>query len=248
MSLTENNLTTNIIHLKMKDNLVISEKFYSIQGEGQTMGIPSIFIRLSGCNILCQSESWVCDSIEVWRKGTKTPFEQVLTDDEVQRLFNGAHLIFTGGEPLMHQKKIVEYLDWFKEVEGFMPTLEFETNGTIMPCRELIDVVNYWNCSPKLANSGEPYERRVKPLVITELNKQNNVIFKFVIQKKEDCLDVFQDYGQYIANKNYVFMPAGETQDKLAVTRPIVAEQCINLGIRYSERLHIVIWNQKTGV
>lgn len=232
----------------MKDNLVISEKFYSIQGEGQTMGIPAIFVRLAGCNILCQSASWVCDSIDVWKKGIKTQFSEVLTDDEVQRLFDGAHLIFTGGEPLMHQKKIIEYIEYFREFNGFVPTIEVETNGTIMPSQEMLDVVDYWNCSPKLANSGEPYERRVKPLVITELNKQNNVIFKFVIQKKEDCLDVFQDYGEHISNKNYVFMPAGDTQELLNETRPIVAEQCINLGVRYSERLHIVIWNQKTGV
>lgn len=232
----------------MKDNLVISEKFYSIQGEGQTMGIPAIFVRLAGCNILCQSASWVCDSIEVWKKGVKTQFDEVITEDEVQRLFDGAHLVFTGGEPLMHQKKIVEYVNYFSEFNGFVPTIEVETNGTIMPNEDMLDLVDYWNCSPKLANSGEPYERRVKPLVIEKLNKQNNVIFKFVIQKKEDSCDVFKDYGKFISSKNYVFMPAGDTQELLNETRPIVAQLCVELGVRYSERLHIVIWNQKTGV
>jgi organic radical activating enzyme len=94
-------------------NLIVSEKFYSLQGEGQTMGIPAIFVRLAGCNLLCKSDHWVCDSIEVWRKGDKTPFEEVLSAKDVDRLMNGAHLIFTGGEPMLHQKKILEYLNWF---------------------------------------------------------------------------------------------------------------------------------------
>jgi organic radical activating enzyme len=236
----------------MKDNLFISEKFYSIQGEGQTMGIPAIFVRLSGCNILCQSDSWVCDTIEVWRKGTKTPFSEVFTDEEVQILKYGAHLVFTGGEPLMHQKKIVEFIEWFFEQFGFLPIIEVETNGTLMPNDGMISNVEYWNCSPKLANSGEPYERRVKPLVIQFLNNlpqiRKKIIFKFVIAQKEDFIDILQDYGDHLNMANVCLMPAGETQDKLAVTRPIVAELCIQQGIRYSERLHIVIWNQKTGV
>ena len=232
----------------MKDNLVISEKFYSIQGEGQTMGIPSIFIRLAGCNILCQSSSWVCDSIEVWKKGTSTSFEEVLTESELKRLREGVHLIFTGGEPLLHQKKIVAYLKWLDKVHNIRPTVEVETNGTILPDRELAFLVSYWNCSPKLSNSGESYERRVKPIVIQTLNIQPKVIFKFVIEKEEDFLDILQDYGDFLSMNNVVLMPAGETQEKLEKTRRMVAELCILQGLRYSERLHIVIWDQKTGV
>lgn len=232
----------------MKDSLVISEKFYSIQGEGQTMGIPAIFVRLAGCNILCKSSSWVCDSIEVWQKGVKTAFDKVLTADEIQRLKDGAHLVFTGGEPMLHQKKIIDFWLWLTVEKDCFPTIEVETNGTIMPSEKMKMIVNYWNCSPKLANSGESYERRVKPLVIQELNKQQKVIFKFVVSKGEDVIDLAQDYGEYLDMKNVVLMPAGETQEKLKETRKIVVQQCMSLGLRYSERLHIVIWNQKTGV
>lgn len=236
----------------MKDNLFISEKFYSIQGEGQTMGVPSIFIRLSGCNILCQSADWVCDSIEVWKKGTKTAFEEVFSDIDIMVLKRGAHLIFTGGEPLMHQKRIVDFIEWIFEKYGFLPIIEVETNGTIMPNEGMIANVEFWNCSPKLANSGEPYERRVKPLVIQVLNnlksRRRNIIFKFVVSKREDFLDILQDYGSNLLMQNVCLMPAGETQEKLNETRPMVAQLCIEHGLRYSERLHIVIWNQKTGV
>lgn len=232
----------------MKDSLVISEKFYSIQGEGQTMGVPSIFVRLAGCNILCQSASWVCDTIEVWKKGVSTDFDKVLSLLEVIRLKNGAHLIFTGGEPLLHQDKIIKYLDWFFEQYNFLPILEIETNGTIMPKFDLLSEKIFWNCSPKLANSGEPYEKRVKPLVIRKLNEQGKIIFKFVVSQKEDLIDILQDYGESLDMKNVCLMPAGSSQEELLNTRQMVAELCINQGLRYSERLHIVIWNQKTGV
>ena len=64
-------------------NLIVSEYFYSIQGEGKTMGVPSVFIRLTACNLMCggrgtekdfklhNGATWRCDSIEVWRKGKK---------------------------------------------------------------------------------------------------------------------------------------------------------------------------------
>lgn len=232
----------------MTNSLVISEKFYSLQGEGQTMGVPSIFIRLAGCNILCKSSSWVCDTIEVWQKGVRTDFSDVLHELEVKRLKEGAHLIFTGGEPLLHQKKIVDFIDWFEDKYDFYPIIEVETNGTIMPSPEIMTLVDYWNCSPKLANSGEPYEKRVKPLVIKTINKMKKVIFKFVIEKSSDIIDMMNDYGEHLNMSNVVLMPAGENQEKLSKTRPLVAGQCIELGLRYSERLHIVIWNQKTGV
>jgi len=232
----------------MKDSLVISEKFYSIQGEGQTMGVPSIFVRLAGCNILCQSASWVCDTIEVWKKGVSTSFEDVLSEEEIVRLKNGAHLIFTGGEPLLHQNKIKSYIFWLYTEHGVRPIVEVETNGTIMPSKDLLNIVNYWNCSPKLSNSGEPYDKRVKPLVIQALNERPGIIFKFVVSQEGDLIDILQDYGESLDMKNVCLMPAGSSQEELLNTRQMVAELCINQGLRYSERLHIVIWNQKTGV
>lgn len=232
----------------MENNLYISEKFYSLQGEGQTVGIPSVFIRLSGCNLLCKSDKWVCDSIEVWKKGTKTAFEDVLSADYVRRLKEGAHLIITGGEPLMHQISIANYLEWFYVTYGFKPMIEIETNGTIMPIPILFFYVEYWNCSPKLSNSGEPYEKRVKPLVIKELNKRNHVIFKFVIVDSSDVIDLMNDYGEHLTITNVMLMPAGDSRATLNKNRKLVIEQCLLLGFKFSDRLQIVAWNKTTGV
>lgn len=235
----------------MKENksLVVSEKFYSVQGEGRTVGTPAVFLRLSGCNILCQSESWICDSIEVWKKGKKTPFEQVLTGELFEKLQAGAHLVITGGEPLLHQKAISEYLEWFSH-HYFMPVIEIETNGTIVPNHYLQTIVSYWNVSPKLLNSGEAFNKRFKPEAIEVFKHLNTSIFKFVIEKEEDFDDLTKSYLLLLQGSfpKIYLMPAGATQEELLITRPIVVELCKQHCLKFTDRSHIVIWNKKTGV
>ena len=229
-------------------HLIVSEMFYSLQGEGRTMGIPAVFLRLSGCNILCQSDSWVCDTIEVWKKGVKTSFEDIITDEVLSALRNGAHLVITGGEPLLHQKKVVEFLKWFHEIYEFIPIIEFETNGTIFPDVYLQGVVDYWNVSPKLSNSGEAYNKRFKPEVIKIFNQLRSSIFKFVIEKEEDFTELAKEYLLLVDSGKVYLMPAGENQEQLLKSRQIVIDLVKKHYFKYSERLHIVIWNKKTGV
>lgn len=228
-------------------NLVISELFYSIQGEGQTMGVPAVFLRLAGCNILCKGKGWICDSIEVWKKGTKTPFEEVFSSDLIYRLEDGAHLVITGGEPLLHQNKIIQFLNWFKEKHTWIPIVEIETNGTIIPKQKLIELVTYWNCSPKLSTSGETRKRRYNEIALKTIQAQKNSIFKFVISQKEDVVEILNEFS-ILDMKKVVLMPSGDSQKLLNETRQMVLEQCINLNLRYCDRLHIIAWNKKTGV
>jgi organic radical activating enzyme len=211
------------------------------------MGVPAVFLRLSGCNILCQSENWVCDTIEVWRKGVKTPYEEVLKPYLLQ-LAQGAHLVITGGEPLLHQKKVEQFLTWFEVEYGFFPVIEVETNGTITPSEYLIRHVMFWNCSPKLSTSGETFDKRYKPEVISFLNASPQSIFKFVISTEEDIEELKKDYLPYCAPNKIYLMPAGENQVLLQQTRQMVAALCIENCWHYSDRLHVVIWDKKTGV
>jgi organic radical activating enzyme len=113
-------------------NLAVSEAFYSIQGEGASTGVPAVFLRLGGCNLLCKSEQWTCDTIDVWSKSKSTLFEEVLKDEWVEQLRAGAHLVVTGGEPLAH-KNLSHFLFWFNLRNHFLPFTEVETNGTIAP-------------------------------------------------------------------------------------------------------------------
>jgi organic radical activating enzyme len=232
--------------------LPVSEVFYSIQGEGQTMGIPAVFLRLGGCNILCQSESWICDTIEVWRKSKALPFEEVLGEEYEKLLLNHkVHLVVTGGEPLIHQRMIVEFFNYFFEKHRVYPIIEVETNATIEPSEDLIGWVDYWNVSPKLSNAGAQNTKqvRINPKALNLFkSKFASTIFKFVIEKESDFDEVIEDYGHHISMDQVVLMPAGSSQEELLRTRLLVAELCRKNQLRYSERLHVVIWNQKTGV
>lgn len=236
----------------MQNNrLAVSETFYSIQGEGQTMGIPAVFLRLGGCNLLCQSTSWVCDTIEVWRKSKSIEFQDVLSKEYTDKILNGAHLVITGGEPLMHLTHIENYITWFINYYDYKPIIEIETNGTISPSLLLKKYVSYWNVSPKLSSAGEQNKKelRLNEKVLTHFSLLGyKTIFKFVISSDEDISEAIEDFFPYMDKNQIVLMPAGSNQDELNKTRLNVAEKCRMLNLRYSERLHVVIWNQKTGV
>ena len=216
-----------------KRGLKISEQFYSIQGEGRTMGVPAVFIRLQACNILCKGE-WICDTIEM--------------NKYAHHLRNGAHLIFTGGEPLLQQESIVYVVKYFKRVFGFKPFIEIETNGTITPSNELIELVDLFNCSFKLENSGVKFGRRIIIETLKKINRQNS-IFKIVVGSKKDYLEakkIFDEVG--IKKKNIYLMPPADDIKELEKMSEIVADICIKESVNFSSRLQIVLWNKTTGV
>ena len=233
--------------MKKSNILVVSEKFYSIQGEGRTTGFPAIFLRLSGCNLLCQSENWVCDSIKVWKKGTKTEFENVFTDEEIHLLRNEVHLVVTGGEPMLHEEKLIDFFKWFYDKYKFIPYIEFETNGTIFPAPYLVRIVKNWNVSPKLSNSGESKDRRFNEQNLRLFNMLPSSMFKFVVQTEEDVEEIFRDFS-FMQKRKIVLMPAGENQKELNKVRVNVIELCKKHLLKYCDRLHIIAWNKKTGV
>lgn len=225
--------------------LIVSEVFYSLQCEGRAIGTPAVFLRLGGCNLMCNSEHWRCDTIEVWQKGKAIEFDKVIPEEMMVYLEDGAHLVITGGEPLLHQQTICEYLNYLREEQNLEPFVEIETNGTILPLFYLQQIVKWWNVSPKLANCGEPVEKRINDIALTALSKLDS-IFKFVIKENSDVIEVFSDFP--VPEKKIMLMPAGATREELNKTRLLVVETCKKFNLRYSERLHIVIWDKKTGV
>jgi len=227
--------------------LKVSERFYSIQGEGQTIGKRAVFLRLTACNLLCKSDNWVCDTIEVWKKGKNIPFDEIL-EDYVSLLARGAHLVITGGEPLLQQDKIWEYLMWFEEKYNFLPVIEIETNGTIIPKEPLLKLVNYWNCSPKLENSGVKKEKRINVDALIAISKHKGSIFKFVVNRRKDIGAILVEFLPHIYNSQVYLMAAGATREELLETESIVAELSKEFNWNYSTRMHIHIWDKKTGV
>jgi 7-carboxy-7-deazaguanine synthase len=251
----------------MKTALSVSEQFLSIQGEGITVGVPAYFLRLRSCNLLCGGKGtekdkqlhdgakWRCDTIEVWLKGTEKSFDEIVKDfggfmflDNLNRRTH--HLVITGGEPLLHEEAFTAFAAHvYAKITG-SPFVEVETNGTISPDKISTSFVSQWNVSPKLSNSGMPSEKRVNELAIENFLSTGKSIFKFVVANHADLMEVIKywvkPYG--IPKEKVLLMPAGDSRETLESVSQLVANFCANEGYRFSPRLHINIWNQKTGV
>ena len=238
--------------------LAVSEVFYSIQGEGVTTGYPSVFIRLGGCNLMCggmgtqfdgelhNDATWRCDTIEVWMKANSQNIDDVLGEEHHKAFANGAHAIITGGEPMMQQAGVEELINYLR---GLYPgiVVEIETNGTIIPSMQLQDLVTQWNCSPKLANSGNHRNQYFNENVIRVLNKLNTQ-FKFVVTTAKDWHEISELYLPHIDKSKVWLMPSGENQELLNQSKQEVAELVKDNYLKFTNRLHIEIWNKKTGV
>ena len=237
----------------------ISEHFYSIQGEGKTMGIPAIFIRLKACNLLCggygtqkdgqlyDGATWRCDTLEVWTKGITYTIEEaaiLLIENYGEQMKAGAHLVWTGGEPLMQQKAIIEVMKLLAE-EKYLPFVEVETNGTIEPLEELDYWIDLYNVSPKLANSGMPKDKRHIPEVIEFFNSSPNSIFKFVISNQDNWNEI---QGFNVDRNKIYLMPNAEDLTELKTNQNFVADLCIKECVKFCTRLQIELWNKTTGV
>lgn len=232
-------------------SLKISEFFMdTIQGEGVTIGAPAAFIRLTGCTLDCV----FCDSKSVWRYGNLYSFEEIFEMMEnanlVWKLREGTHLILTGGSPLRQQKQLVRFFEEFTDRYNFHPFIEIENESTLMPSEQMTLLVDQWNNSPKLENSENKKKARYKPEIIKYLSETYNSWFKFVISEEADWKEIESDFINtgLIYRDQIILMPEGDTREKLSLTRNMTADIAIREGVRFSDRLHITLWDKKTGV
>ncbi|TXH14376.1 MAG: 7-carboxy-7-deazaguanine synthase QueE [Hyphomicrobiaceae bacterium] len=244
----------------------VAEHFLSIQGEGPTAGRRSVFLRLQGCNLMCGGQAtvfdkqlhdgatWRCDTIEVWMKGKRYSVEGLLElfkqQGYLQALREGAHLIITGGEPLIQQDAAAEFLERLYFTLEKHSYVEVETNGTIIPSDTFSARISQWNVSPKLKNSGMSVDKRIKLQALDWFAADPRAFFKFVVA---DLADVNEVEGAFLASypivKERVFlMPAASDRDTLRSREDAVSMYALALGVNYSSRLQVQIWNMTTGV
>lgn len=231
--------------------LAIAEMFCdTLQGEGVSVGVPSTFVRLQGCTLKCK---W-CDTLDVWPNGNEYSYGEIFDKFDsvglIKRFRQGQHLILTGGSPLKQQSKLIDFLKEFSRKYGFIPYIEVENESVLMPNGYFTHLVNQWNNSPKLNNSGMKRGARIKPAVLTYLSGLKNSWFKFVISKEEDWDEIRMDFIDpgYVKKEQIILMPEGDTQEKLNTSRIIAADLAIANGVRFTDRLHVTLWNKKTGV
>ncbi len=216
------------------------EIFHSIQGEGVSQGTPCVFLRLAGCNLAC---SW-CDTAYSW-DGTAPGAR--LTPEKAAELvlqYPCRRLVLTGGEPLIQQKAIPAML-------RLLPNhaVEVETNGTLMPDEELLERVTQFNVSPKLPHSGNDAAKIWKPAILRHLAGTGKAWFKFVVASEDDVKAVLRRASEAgIPAERILIMPLASTREELDARRARIVEWCLRRGLRFSDRLHIAIWDSKKGV
>jgi 7-carboxy-7-deazaguanine synthase len=228
------------------DRLRIAEVFHSIQGEGGLVGVPSFFIRTSGCNLRCE---WCDTPYTSWR-----PEGEWRTIDELVAAVPEAvrHVVVTGGEPLLWRNlpRLTEAL----RTGGRHVTIE--TAGTVFQSL----ACDLMSVSPKLANSDPARERgpeiradhaarRLNPDVLRRMLERYACQLKFVVAEPAD-LDEIEDLLAMlprIAPETVLLMPLGVDAGEIRERGRWIAELCKQRGYRYTPRLHLDLYGDTRG-
>jgi 7-carboxy-7-deazaguanine synthase len=214
----------------------ISELFTSVQGEGPTVGTPSVFVRLQGCSVGC---AW-CDTKYSWNPaaGEATTLDAVLATVSASPIRN---VVVTGGEPLEHDA----FVPLVSGLRRLGRRVEVETAGTIEP--PAVDV-DQWNVSLKLAHSRVPQSVRLRAAAIARF-RELGAWFKFVVADESDVDEVLAIQAAHqLPSERIVLMPLGMERREQESRMPAVIEWCRRHGFRFSPRLHILVWGPKRGV
>lgn len=240
------------------------EIFYSIQGEGKNIGKPSIFIRLSLCNLYC---TW-CDTDYTWnwektnfshnndvnsdyKKFVKKDFIINLKNKEIFNIINKINCnnyVITGGEPMVQHKELLGFLRELK-IENRLCHVEMETNGTLVPNKELDALINQFNVSLKLSNSKVNEKERIIDKSISYFSNSKKSNFKFVVDTKDDLNEILLLKKKFeIQNDKIYLMPQGTKVASLKEKQLWLIEICKEYEFNYTDRLHIHIYGDKRGV
>jgi len=225
----------------------ISEIYYSIQGEGKLAGVPSVFIRTSGCNLRCH---WCDTPYASWKpEGDSLSPSQVL--DRVTQ-YATRYVVLTGGEPMIAPG--VEELTRRLKSKGYHLTIE--TAGTVWK-----DVVcDLASVSPKLKNA-TPWKReegrwadaheaaRINVDVLRRFAAIEEVQFKFVVDAPDDLTEIDDLLKQinHLDPADVLLMPQGVTAEELSQRGRWLAELCKERNFRFCPRLHILMYGHTRG-
>lgn len=229
----------------------ISEIFYSIQGEGVLTGVPSVFIRTSGCNLRC---SWCDTPYASWQpEGGEMTLDALLAEATRHPT---SHVVVTGGEPMI-ARDIREFIARLRD-RGCHVTVE--TAGTIAPDGCVVDLASL---SPKLSNS-TPTEAQAGAAWVArheETRRQPGVLrawietavdhqLKFVISSERDLEEahaLVAAIGIPVLPEKILLMPEGTTLEAMRSRYPLLIEACKTHGHRLSPRLHIELFGNRRG-
>ncbi|MGI8991245.1 MAG: 7-carboxy-7-deazaguanine synthase QueE [Bryobacteraceae bacterium] len=224
----------------------ISEIFYSIQGEGSLAGVPSVFVRASGCNLRCV---WCDTPYASWNpEGEEMPVDAIVESvSRFQADFAARYAVVTGGEPMIAPG----IADLTRRLRDRGMHVTIETAGTVFA-----DVAcDLMSISPKLANSTPPgrfqmqHDRlRLQFEVLRRLIASFEYQLKFVIANPDDVGEAAEIAAQLgAAPHKTILMPEGVDPAVLHERSLWLAEICKQRQFRYGPRLHVDLYGNRRG-
>jgi 7-carboxy-7-deazaguanine synthase len=226
------------------NRLRIAEIFESIQGEGTWVGVPSTFVRVSGCNLRCV---WCDTPYASWN-----PEGPVMTINEILERVSGQirHVVLTGGEPMLFDG--IEELASCLRGRGHAITVE--TAGTIF--REL--ECDLMSISPKLANStpNDPDWKERHDKIRKEVAPLQKLVaryphqLKFVVNPEggDDFVEIERILTEMGANReNVLLMAEGTDAETLHRRQRMLVDVCLRQGYRLTPRLHVDLFGNTRG-
>jgi 7-carboxy-7-deazaguanine synthase len=230
--------------------MLIAEIFHSLQGEGELVGVPSVFVRTSGCNLRC---SWCDTPYASWNpEGEIRTIPQIVA--AVESYPAARHVVLTGGEPMI--AKDIHALAAALKAGGWHITIE--TAATVPPDGIACDLASL---SPKLLNSApDPLAHaawrrkheatRWQPDVVRAWIDRYPYQFKFVIARPEDVEELesmLAALHREIPRHKILLMPEATSLERLRDRAAWLGELCKARGYRYAHRLHIELYGHRRG-
>lgn len=229
----------------------VTEIFYSVQGEGMLTGVPSVFVRTSGCNLRCR---WCDTPYASWRpEGEQWTPSAVF--EKISAFAPARHVVLTGGEPLLSPG----LPELCRLLRGAGWHITIETAGTLPPGALEYDLASV---SPKLSGSVpteaeagaawvERHEvTRLQPAVLREWLRPGNFQLKFVVGSRAELGEVrglLKTLGGEIPPDRVLLMPEGVEPSRLRTASREVAEWCKETGFRFCDRLHVQLYGNTRG-
>ncbi len=229
--------------------LPVVEIFQSLQGEGVLIGVPSVFVRLQGCNLHCE---W-CDTIYA-RDGSAEVTERTPKGifAEIKKLRTN-YVVITGGEPLIHVNNSGFVMLLRELFRAHNPTyhVTIETNGTIEPPMKLFPLVQLWSVSPKPPSAWKGSD----PLPLDGLTKlcriPSNRQIKIVISTVEDLNWALKQIARR-SQHSFILQPKGPDPDmaRFRWLTELVLQHAphFTTSIRVLPQLHRLAWGEERGI
>lgn len=210
--------------------LRISEIFYSLQGESSTIGLPTLFVRLTGCPLRCV---W-CDTEYAFTGG-----EYIEMPDLIERIeaYQPRNICITGGEPLAQLSPCLELMTTLCD-KGY--PVSIETSGSI-------DVSNIDSRVSKVMDLKAPDSGEMSKNLyanIAHLDKTDEVKFVLMSRKDYDWAKMQIDQYQLAEKTNVIFSPCYGEINERELADWIIQD---NLPVRFQIQLHKILWNDAQG-